>query len=343
MKDHLLQYLACPACGGPVVLAAVAARAPAAAWPEVLEGELACEACARRFPIRRGVPRFVDEQKVSPEKAATAASFGWQWQHFTQHDARYAEQLRAWLAPVGPEFFRDKVVLEGGCGKGRHTQLAARWGARDVVGIELSDAVETAYAATCDIEHAHIVQADIYHLPLKRVFDYAFSVGVLHHLPGPRTGFRALAAKVKPGGHLSAWVYGAENNGWIVRWVSPVRERVTSRIGRRALLHLSKLPAALLYAANKLVYGPLARHPFGRRALVPHLFYHDYLCAIAPFGWREQHTIVFDHLVAPVSYYISRAEFAAWWAEINAADVVINWHNSNSWRGFGKMEEAVSS
>ncbi|HEX8180582.1 MAG TPA: methyltransferase domain-containing protein [Pyrinomonadaceae bacterium] len=339
MKEGLLQYLACPVCGGEIVLAAVAAREEGRGWTEVLEGELACRACARRFAVRRGVPRFVDAERVSPAKAATAANFGWQWQHFTQHDERYAEQLRGWLAPVEPEFFRGKNVLEGGCGKGRHTRLAAEWGARAVVGIDASAAVETAFAATRELEHAHIVQADIYQLPLKRAFDYAFSVGVLHHLPDPRGGFGALAAKVRPGGHLSAWVYGAENNGWLVRWVSPLRERVTSRISRRALLHLSKLPAALMYTATKLVYGPLARNNVARRAVVPHLFYHDYLCAIAPFGWREQHTIVFDHLVAPVAYYISHAEFADWWRQVGATDVVIGWHNSNSWRGFGRIKK----
>ena len=109
------------------------------------------------------------------------------------------------------------------------------------------------------MENAHIVQADIYHLPLKPVFDYAFSVGVLHHLPRPREGFLSLASKVKTGGHISAWVYGAENNGWITRLVNPLRERVTSRINRRSLLHLSKLPTAALFAATKLVYGPLNR------------------------------------------------------------------------------------
>ena len=35
-----------------------------------------------------------------------------------------------------------KVVLEGGCGKGRHTKLAAEWGAAEVVGIDLGDGVE---------------------------------------------------------------------------------------------------------------------------------------------------------------------------------------------------------
>jgi len=337
MKERLLQYLACSACEGELRLASVAGRDETRGWAEILEGELACAVCARRFPVRRGVPRFADVKEIESEKAATAENFGWQWQHFTQADARYDEQFRGWLAPVGPEFFRDKLVLEGGCGKGRHTGLAAAWGARDVVGVDLSDAVETAYAATRDAPNAHVVQADIYHLPFKRrAFDYAFSVGVLHHLPDPRAGFVALSTRVRAGGHLSAWVYGAENNEWITRFVSPLRERVTSRISRRALLHLSKLPTALLYAATKLVYAPVNRSPRGA-ALARHLFYNDYLKSIAAFGWREQHTIVFDHLVAPTAYYISRAEFAEWWREIGAAEVEIGWHNRNSWRGFGRI------
>ena len=282
------------------------------------------------------MPRFASLDEVEEEKAATAAGFGWQWQHFTQADDKYEQQFLGWIAPVTPEFFQDKIVLEGGCGKGRHTQLAAQWGAREVIGVDLSAAVETAFAATRHLPNAHIVQADIYSLPFARVFDYGFSVGVLHHLPDPRGGFKSLSSKVKPGGHISAWVYGAENNEWITRWVNPVRRRLTSRMNPSALLQLSKVPAAIVFAATKLVYGPLNRSPRGA-PLARHLFYNDYLKAIAPFGWREQHTIVFDHLVAPTAFYISRTEFADWWREIGGSDVEISWHNSNSWRGFGKI------
>jgi SAM-dependent methyltransferase len=303
---------------------------------EIMEGDLRCSSCASSFPIRSGIPRFADPDQVEGDKRATAENFGWQWQHFTQEDARYADQFLGWIAPVTPEFFRDKAVLEGGCGKGRHTQLAARWGALDVVGVDLSFAVETAFAATRSLPNAHIIQADIYRLPLARKFDYAFSVGVLHHLPDPRSGFMSLASKVRPGGHISAWIYGAENNEWITRWVNPVREKVTSRIDQRALLQLSKIPAAWLYLATKLVYGPLNR---SGSSLAKHLFYNDYLSAIAPFGWREQHTIVFDHLVAPTAFYISREEFEDWWREIGASDVKISWHNKNSWRGTGLVTQ----
>jgi len=303
-----------------------------------MEGELRCRSCATSFPIIRGIPRFANPEKVESDKAATAAGFGWQWQHFTQDDARYAQQFLGWIAPVTPEFFQDKVVLEGGCGKGRHTLLAAGWGARDVIGIDLSDAVETAFASTRDLPNAHIIQADIYHLPLARHFDYAFSVGVLHHLPDPRGGFISLASKVKPGGYISAWVYGAENNEWITRLVNPVREKLTSKMNRRALLQLSKLPAACLFLATKLVYGPLNSRRNGS-TLAQHLFYNDYLAAIAHFGWREQHTIVFDHLVAPTAFYIARDDFESWWRDVDATNVVIGWHNKNSWRGWGRLEK----
>jgi len=332
MKRRLLQYLSCPSCEKELSLGKVAATEDA----EIIEGELQCVSCQATFPILRGIPRFAGLDRLQEEKAATASSFGWQWQHFTQQDDRYEEQFLGWIAPVKPEFFRDKIVLEGGCGKGRHTQLAANWGAREVIGVDLSDAVETAFASTRSLENAHIVQADIYRLPFRRVFDYAFSVGVLHHLPDPRGGFLSVAGKVKPGGHISAWVYGAENNEWITRWVSPVREKLTSSLNRRLLLHLSRVPTAIVYVATKLVYGPLNRSSSGSQ-LAQHLFYNDYLKSIAGFGWREQHTIVFDHLVAPTSFYISRDQFEEWWRELGASDVVIGWHNKNSWRGFGRV------
>jgi SAM-dependent methyltransferase len=334
MKHRLLEYLACPECGGAITLGPVTEQSNA----EIMTGELVCGACPRSYPIRGGIPRFVELDQIEKDKAATAENFGWQWQHFTQEDTRYAEQFLGWLTPVKPDFFRGKLVLEGGCGKGRHTLLAAEWGARDVVGVDLSVAVETAFAATRGVENAHVIQADIYRLPLRRVFDYAFSVGVLHHLPDPRGGFLSLASKVRPGGSVSAWIYGAENNGWITRFVNPVRERVTSRLNRDVLLQLSKLPTAGVFAATKLVYGPLNRTTMGR-GLARHLFYNDYLNAISGFGWREQHTIVFDHLVAPTAFYIPREDFAEWWRAAGADQVDITWHNRNSWCGLGHLPD----
>ena len=333
MKERLLQYLACPLCAGNIRLHAVVDKQDA----EIISGELQCDGCGRSFQIIRGVPRFADFADLDAEKVATAEGFSFEWQHFTQRDEKYGEQLLGWLDPVKPDFFKDKVVLDAGCGKGRHTLLAQQWGARDVMAIDLSDAVETAFAATRHIENAHVVQGDVCRLPFGRVFDYAFSVGVLDHLPAPTDGFNSVASRIKPGGHFSAWVYGAENNGWITGIVNPVRRGFTSKISPGTLLHLSKLPTAALYLVTKLIYGPAKR--IGGQKFARRLFYGQYLSSLANFGWREQHTIVFDHLVAPTAHYVSRTEFEQWWRGIGVRDAVIGWHNQNSWRGFGRLSE----
>ena len=131
MKERLLDLLACPSWGGDILLA----YARQYDGHEIIEGVLTCKKCSREYLVVHGVPRFADLSKIDAEKAETAENFGWQWTHFTQEDPRYEEQFLGWLQPVKPDFFSGKIVLEGGCGKGRHTRLAAEWGAKEVVGI----------------------------------------------------------------------------------------------------------------------------------------------------------------------------------------------------------------
>ena len=45
----------------------------------------------------------------------------------------------------------------------------------EVVGIDLGDGVESAFALTRNLPNVHIVQCDIFKLPFKKAFDYAFS------------------------------------------------------------------------------------------------------------------------------------------------------------------------
>ena len=329
MKEKLINYLACPECGSDLSLS-VKKRSET----EIIEGSLACENCERNYRIIRGVPRFANLDQVEQDKAKTAENFGWQWNKFTQEDEKYSEQFLGWLQPIRQEFFEGKLVIEGGCGKGRHTTLVHEWGTKEVIGVDLSSAVESAYEVTKELPNAHIVQADIFNLPFKKSFDYAFSVGVLHHTPDPKKAFISLASKVKKGGSISAWIYGAENNEWITSFVDPVRHGFTSKISQPLLYQLSKIPTLGVFAASKLIYKPLNK---AAKPVAEKLFYNDYLNHLGSFGWREQHNIVFDHLVAPTAYYISKEDFEMWWEEINASEVEITWHNENSWCGFGKI------
>jgi len=141
MKRSLLAYLACPSCAGEIKLSSVLADD----GTDIFSGELQCASCTNNFPIIRGIPRFADLKNVEADKQATAESFGWSWQEFAHDDAKYEQQFLDWIAPVTSEFFAGKVVLEGGCGKGRHTRRIAGWDAKEIVALDLSDAVEVAF------------------------------------------------------------------------------------------------------------------------------------------------------------------------------------------------------
>jgi SAM-dependent methyltransferase len=296
-----------------------------------MEGTLRCLGCSKEYPILRGVPRLLDGA-VSQEQEATADAFGYEWTHFSQLEATYEDEFLDWIKPVGKAFFRDRIVLDGGCGKGRHAALAAAFGAKDVIGVDISDAVDAAFANTRDLPNVHVVQADIYKLPFEASFDYAYSIGVLHHLPDPKAGFHSLVRHLKPGGRMSAWVYGQEGNGWITHLVSPVRTLLTSRLPRALTKALSFCIAVPMQLALKILYRPVNQRLPAIRGL---LFYNDYLYSISGFSFRENYSTVFDHLVAPTAFYISRQEFARWFEEAGLLNVDISWRNRNSWRGTG--------
>ena len=325
MKRRLLDYLVCRPCGRPFEL-----RVEREENSEVVEGSLACSACGASFPIVRGIPRFVPA-KLSEEKRATAAAFGYEWTHYSALNEQYRAEFLDWIHPLQPEAFGDRVVLDAGCGKGRHACLSVEFGAREVVGIDLSDAVEAAYQNTRQLPNVHILQADIYHLPLLAPFDLFYSIGVLHHLPDPKQGFLSLVDHLRPGGRAVIWVYGKEGNWWIEKIVNPVRIHLTSRAPRAVTRALSFLLSLPLYAALKLLYGPARNHPRLRKLL----FYSEYLCTISNYSFAENFWNVFDHLVAPTAFYHSRAEVEDWFTSAGLSEVLITQRTNNSWRGTG--------
>ena len=328
MKRRLLSLLACPNCHS--IFGAHADRTDEA---DLIEGMLVCSGCRRTFPIVRGVPRFLPGE-LGAEKEATARAFGYEWTHYsTLAEADEAEFL-SWIAPLTPDAFVDRVVLDAGCGKGRHIVLAARFGAREVVGIDLSDAVDAAYRNTRHLPNVHVVQADIFNLPFAVPFDLAYSIGVLHHLPNPKKGFLAMTQHVKPGGRLSIWVYGKEGNRWIEKIFNPVRIHFTSRLPKFATCCVTFFLALPVYLALKLIYRPIQRTP-RMEWLKCRLFYAEYLCAISGYSFRENFWNVFDHLVAPTAFYHSREEVEDWFATARTERVEITRRNNNSWRGTG--------
>src|SRR5262249_16990140 len=135
---------------------------------EILSGNLSCENCGKTYPIIRGIPRFVSKS-LSENVARTSHNFGQEWTMFDRLSEGQCRQLVDWLSPLPPDFFRDKLVVDLGCGMGRNPLYFAEHGAKTVVGVDISEAVDVAYRNCRDFQNIHVIQADIYHLPLKPI------------------------------------------------------------------------------------------------------------------------------------------------------------------------------
>jgi len=344
MKAKLVEFLTCLNCGSP--LQSVAEKEDSTLpWTEVLEGRLVCQQCGQRYPISRGVPRMMSGS-LPEEVEKTVNGFGYEWQTFDKHiqDTYMTDKTNFldFIAPVTPDFFAGKVVLDAGCGMGRFLKLAADFGSQEVIGVDLSGSVDVAYRHTRHWPNAHVIQADIMALPLKPVFDYIFSIGVLQFLENPRAGFDHLTRLLGGEGSISVWVYAQENNGWVIRLVSPVRKYVTSRLPRLLLYGLSQGLGLLLYPLIKWVYKPLNENKLSVN-LAHRLPYNDYLYYSSQLSYGGVVSIIFDHLVPRLVTYLSKEELAGWFSLERFSSVTITSRNNMSWRAYGVCSIVVGA
>lgn len=184
MRPSFLELLACPECESDLTLSG-----SNQSTSQLDSGELGCRN-GHRYPVVHGIPRFVQSELY-------VGNFGFEWNLHSRtqlDDSASDESERTFRAKTGftPEQLRGKVVLDVGCGMGRFSDVASRWGAT-VVGVDLSSAVEAAQKNIGARDNVHIAQADVFNLPFRNgTFDYIFSIGVLHHTPDTKAAFDKL-------------------------------------------------------------------------------------------------------------------------------------------------------
>lgn len=336
MQLRILKYLACPHCRSE--------RTSSARFEEgeIDNGVLVCRDCTAQYPVVNGIPRFVTVDENNDQDIETGSRFSQSWHRFARFHDIYQKQFFDWLAPVNAQFLENKIVLDAGCGKGRHSRIVAEIGAAEVFAVDIGNSVNVAAKNLCHLKNAHVIQADIKKLPFKRCLDFAYSTGVLHHMAEPREGFRSVLKHVKPTGAISVWLYGKENNGWITSIVSPLRIAITSRMPSSVLSALSYILALIVITYARLIAYPASQLRI-KFKYIPKVFYESYLAYISRFDLEEIHHIVFDHLVTPVAYYLNRKEVTEWFKEPSFVATNIRWHNENSWSCVGSFDPSDAS
>src|SRR5579872_800706 len=191
------------------------------------------------------------------------SGFGHEWSTFKQGDAELDAAERRQLFD---EYFRlfpwselpkDAVGLDAGCGSGRWgMEVAPRVGQLHMLDAS-ADALGVARGNLRAARNVSFHHASVSDIPLPDgSLDFAYSLGVLHHVPDTVGAIKHICAKLKPGAPFLIYLYYAlDNRPWWFRAIWQATDAV-----RRVI---SSLPAPLKLIVSQViaatVYWPIAR------------------------------------------------------------------------------------
>jgi SAM-dependent methyltransferase len=192
-----------------------------------------------------------------------AAGFGHEWSTFRQSEAEFSSADRE---AIFQSYFRifpwsdlppNPVGIDVGCGSGRWSVMVAP----HVGHLHLLDASADALAVArenltnvTNVSFHHASVGDI--PPEDESLDFAFSLGVLHHVPDTMAAIRAVATKLKVGAPFLIYLYYALDN-------RPIWYRALWRFSNIFRVIISRFPATLRLVLSQIIavtiYWPLAR------------------------------------------------------------------------------------
>ena len=174
--------------------------------------------------------------------------FGYEWAEYAELRPVYEEQFLRWTALIARQDWRGKCFLDVGCGMGRNSHWPMTYGASGGAAIDVDDrSLASAKRTLARWPTIEVRKMSAYAIDFDGAFDFVFSIGVIHHLADPQAALRQITKAAKPGGKVMIWVYGYENNEWIVRWFDPLRKLVFARLPIGVTHFLSLFPTILLW------------------------------------------------------------------------------------------------
>jgi ubiquinone/menaquinone biosynthesis C-methylase UbiE len=252
------------------------------------------------------------DRNVAP---AVARGFGQEWSTFRQGEDNLSRTQRArifenyfsifpWdaLPPGGG------VGIDVGCGTGRWSiGVAPR-----VAHLHLLDVSREALAVArenlASIKNVSFHNCSVAEIPLPDAsLDFAFSLGVLHHVPDTSAAIQAIARKLKPGAPFLVYLYYSFDN-------QPAWYRRLWFISNATRVVMARLPHPVRRVASEaiaaLAYWPLARLAglLERMGMPPHSL---------PLSWYADksfyvmRTDAYDRFCTQLEHRFSKAQIEA--------------------------------
>jgi SAM-dependent methyltransferase/uncharacterized protein YbaR (Trm112 family) len=206
-------------------------------------------------------PQSKDVERFERVHGLTARAFGYEWNMYKTTPWEEDVVTFFWLTGADPHLYEklkltdvfsfyataddvkavdgsqlaDATVLDVGCGMGKYLKVASGY-AKEVIGLDLSDALLRAKTTVADRANVHLVQGNVLSPPLRAgTMDFVYSVGVLHHTPDTHAAFLRSGSLVKPGGRLAVWLYPKELDpspyaDWVHRIQDDIVRPITCRM-----------------------------------------------------------------------------------------------------------------
>lgn len=263
-------------------------------------------------------------------KKNTQESFGVQWNLFPTMYEEWRDNFIDFISPhLLKEDFDNKVVLDCGCGIGRHLYYAAEFGARHAVGMDISHSVDMAIKNVSKFDNAHIIQADIYNIPLIYEFDISYCIGVLQHLPDPVKAFCCISETLKTGGIIFAWIYGKRPIGYHL--IVDSLRRFTVGMKPNGLYRLTFVLALLSFgmlALPRRIFSNFGMKKLGEK--IPFSRYANYPFQVSHADW-------YDRLAAPKTEYFDEDFPKEMLNKIDCTEKRVTFREGGSWKVYAKI------
>ena len=249
-------------------------------------------------------------------KLGTPERFGYAWNIASKIEKNNELQFLNWTKVIkNKNYWKDKNILDAGCGIGRNTYWPIKYGCKSAVAFDMDE--RTIIAAKNNLKkfnQVKIKKLSIYKIPFENKFDISFSIGVIHHLEHPKLAIENMIKATKPGGQILIWLYGYENMEIYVKILNPIRKVLFSRAPLLFVRICSYIPGLILYILVK-----------------SGLFKLEYLKFLKNFNFFQIQQIVFDQMLPKTAKYYKKEEALELLNNNKLQNLKIEWVNECSW------------